>query len=57
MEKCYFVSQWQVICSLNSWIGHKKFSPNNISHQEEESILGGGAEVLPIYCYLLGRKK
>lgn len=27
--------------------------PDDVSHQEAEGVLGGGAEVLPIYCYLL----
>lgn len=29
--------------------------PNNIPHQEEEGVLGWGAEILSIYCYLLMR--
>lgn len=41
---------------------HKIFSnltgdlPNNIPHQEEEGVLGWGAEILSIYCYLLVRR-
>lgn len=30
--------------------------PNNIPHQEEEGVLGRGAEILSIYCYLLARR-
>lgn len=31
--------------------------PNNIPHQEEEGVLGRGAEVLSVYCYLLVRRE
>lgn len=30
--------------------------PNYIPHQEEEGVLGRGAEILSIYCYLLVRR-
>lgn len=40
----------------------KTFLPDDVSHQEAERVLRGGAKVLPIYCYLLsamfvGKKK
>lgn len=35
----------------------RKALPNNVPHQEEESILGRGAKVLSIYCYLLVRER
>lgn len=31
--------------------------PNDIPHQEEEGVLGRGAETLSIYCYLLVRRE
>lgn len=46
------VKKKKVIGPLND-SGVKTFLPDDVSHQEAERVLRGGAKVLPIYCYLL----
>lgn len=61
-KMCIFVSfgvQSSEFTSKQNTIGSlsdseiKMFLPDDVSHQEAERVFGGGAEVLPIYCYLL----